>query len=82
MASEIEEKTTTIWLKEAQKGYIRIGVLILLNKKPSHGYEIMKEINSRSKGFWQPTAGGVYPILRDLENIRLHHRGMANPKKP
>jgi hypothetical protein len=27
----------------------------------------MKEINSRSKGFWQPTAGGVYPILRDLE---------------
>jgi DNA-binding PadR family transcriptional regulator len=27
----------------------------------------MKEINSRTKGFWQPTAGGVYPILRDLE---------------
>ena len=44
-----------------------MGALILLNKKPSHGYEIMKEINSRSKGFWQPTAGGVYPILRDLE---------------
>jgi DNA-binding PadR family transcriptional regulator len=67
MATEKEEKTTTNWLKEAQKGYIRIGVLILLNKKPSHGYEIMKEINSRTKGFWQPTAGGVYPILRDLE---------------
>ena len=55
------------WMKEAQKGYIRMGVLILLNKKPHHGYEIMKEINSRTKGFWQPTAGGVYPILRDLE---------------
>ena len=27
----------------------------------------MKAINSRTKGFWQPTAGGVYPILRDLE---------------
>jgi DNA-binding PadR family transcriptional regulator len=27
----------------------------------------MKQINSRTKGFWQPTAGGVYPILRDLE---------------
>jgi DNA-binding PadR family transcriptional regulator len=27
----------------------------------------MKEINKRTKGFWQPTAGGVYPILRDLE---------------
>jgi len=67
MATEKEEKTTTSWLKEAQKGYIRIGVLILLNKKPSHGYEIMKQINNRTKGFWQPTAGGVYPILRDLE---------------
>ena len=67
MTKENEEKTTENWLKEAQKGYIRIGVLILLNKKPSHGYEIMKEINSRTKGFWQPTTGGVYPILRDLE---------------
>jgi DNA-binding PadR family transcriptional regulator len=67
MASETEDKTTANWMKEAQKGYIRMGVLILINKKPSHGYEIMKEINSRTKGFWQPTAGGVYPILRDLE---------------
>src|SRR4030042_2200855 len=67
MASENEDKTTASWMKEAQKGYIRMGVLILINKKPSHGYEIMKEINSRTKGFWQPTAGGVYPILRDLE---------------
>jgi DNA-binding PadR family transcriptional regulator len=67
MTAENEEKTTANWLKEAQKGYIRMGILILLNKKPSHGYEIMKEINSRTKGFWKPTAGGVYPILRDLE---------------
>ena len=67
MTTENEDKTTASWMKEAQKGIIRMGVLILINKKPSHGYEIMKEINSRTKGFWQPTAGGVYPILRDLE---------------
>jgi len=67
MNPEIEDATTQSWLKEAQKGYIRMGVLILLNKKPSHGYEIMKEINSRTQGFWKPTPGGVYPILRDLE---------------
>jgi DNA-binding PadR family transcriptional regulator len=70
MMPNTEDKTTASWMKEAQKGYIRMGVLILLNKKPSHGYEIMKEINSRTKGFWQPTAGGVYPILRDLEKSR------------
>jgi len=67
MTTEKEEETTESWLKEAQKGYIRMGVLILLNKKPSHGYEIMKEIDSRTRGFLQPTPGGVYPVLRNLE---------------
>ena len=62
-----EEKTAAHWLKETQKGYIRIAVLILLRKKPHHGYEIMKEVKERTMGFWKPTAGGVYPILRNLE---------------
>jgi len=62
-----DEKTTANWVKEAQKGYIRVAALIILNKKPAHGYEIMKEIKDKTKGFWKPTAGGVYPILRDLE---------------
>ena len=67
MHTEFEEETTAHWMKEAQKGYIRVAVLILLSKKPHHGYEIMKEIKDKTKGFWKPTAGGVYPILRDLE---------------
>jgi DNA-binding PadR family transcriptional regulator len=67
MAAETEEKTTANWLKEVQKGYIRVAVLILLSRKPSHGYEIMKEIKDKSGGFYKPTPGGVYPILRDLE---------------
>ena len=67
MHIENEEKTTADWVKEAQKGYIRVAALIILNKQPAHGYEIMKEIKDKTKGFWRPTAGGVYPILRDLE---------------
>lgn len=63
-----DEKAITDWLKETQKGYIRIAVLILLSKKPYHGYEIMKEVRERTMGFWRPTAGGIYPILRDLED--------------
>jgi len=69
MHIDTAEKTSSNWMKEAQKGYIRIGVLILLSKKSSHGYEIMKEISDRTKGFWHPTAGGVYPILKDLEKL-------------
>jgi DNA-binding PadR family transcriptional regulator len=67
MTTESQDKTTANWMKEAQKGYIRMGLLILINRKPSHGYEIMKEIDNRTKGYWAPTPGGVYPILRDLE---------------
>jgi DNA-binding PadR family transcriptional regulator len=62
-----EEIAASNWLKETQKGYIRIATLILLSKKPHHGYEIMKEIRIRTKGFWKPTAGGMYPILKDLQ---------------
>jgi DNA-binding PadR family transcriptional regulator len=67
MPANTEEKTTANWMKEAQKGYIRVALLILINNKPSHGYELMKEIKDRTKGFYTPTPGGVYPILRDLE---------------
>ena len=46
-----EEKTAAHWLKETQKGYIRIAVMILLSKKPYHGYEIMREIKERTMAF-------------------------------
>jgi DNA-binding PadR family transcriptional regulator len=65
-----EEKISSNWMKEAQKGYIRVAALILISKQPAHGYEIMKEIKEKTGGFWTPTAGGVYPILRDLENSK------------
>ena len=83
MSIESEDKTTASWMKEAQKGYIRMGLLILINKKPAHGYEIMKEINNRTQGFWRPTPGGVYPILRDLEKsgyIKGHWETQKNRK--
>jgi DNA-binding PadR family transcriptional regulator len=62
-----EETTASNWLKETQKGYIRIATLVLLGKEPHHGYEIMKEIKQKTRGFWKPTAGGMYPILKNLQ---------------
>ena len=67
MHFEQEEKTATKWLKEAQKGYMRVALLILLSRKPRHDYEMMKEVEDRTEGFWKPTAGGVYPTLQSLE---------------
>ena len=68
-----EETAASNWLKETQKGYIRIATLILLSRKPYHGYEIMKEIRERTRGFWKPTAGGMYPILKDLQKSGYIH---------
>ena len=67
LAMHEDEIAASNWLKETQKGYIRIATLILLSKKPHHGYEIMKEIKERTRGFWKPTAGGIYPILKSLK---------------
>ena len=85
MPEDREEEITAEWMKEVQKGYIRVAVLILLNNKPSHGYEIMKEIRDRTRGFYTPTPGGVYPILRDLERAGYvkggwHRRNNRNVK--
>jgi len=80
MHSPHEEKTVAKWLKESQKGYMRIALLILLGKKPCHGYEMMKEVEDRTEGFWKPTAGGVYPILQSLEKAG-YIKGKWGPQK-
>jgi DNA-binding PadR family transcriptional regulator len=80
MNSVNEEKIASKWLKEAQKGYIRIALLILVSKRPYHGYEMMKEVEDRTEGFWRPTAGGVYPILQNLEKAG-YITGKWNDKK-
>jgi hypothetical protein len=65
-----DEITAGHWLRETQKGYIRIAVLILLSKKPYHGYEIMREIKERTMGFWRPTAGGLFTeFMKDVLDV-------------
>jgi DNA-binding PadR family transcriptional regulator len=50
---------------------VRNAVLILLNEKPMHGYEIIKEIATRSGGWWRPSPGSVYPTLQLLADEGL-----------
>jgi DNA-binding PadR family transcriptional regulator len=74
MQTEFEEETTVHWLKEAQKGYIRVAALILLNKKPAHGYEIMKEIKDKTNSRWR------IPNPSRPRKSWIHRRGMVHPK--
>jgi len=48
---------------------LQLLILGLLADKPSHGYEIIKALDERSKGFYVPSPGMVYPALTYLEEI-------------
>ena len=44
-------------------------ILQLLDEKPRHGYEIIKELEDRSGGRYSPSPGTVYPTLTLLEEM-------------
>jgi DNA-binding PadR family transcriptional regulator len=48
---------------------LQLLILALLDDKPRHGYEIIKALDERSKGFYAPSPGMVYPALTYLEEI-------------
>jgi DNA-binding PadR family transcriptional regulator len=52
------------------RGFLKSFVLLILKEKASHGYEIMEKINEKT-GFWRPSPGTVYPLLRSLEREGL-----------
>jgi DNA-binding PadR family transcriptional regulator len=48
---------------------LQLLILGLLADKPRHGYEVIKALDERSKGFYVPSPGMVYPALTYLEEI-------------
>ena len=48
---------------------LQLLILALLADKPQHGYEIIKLLDERTKGFYVPSPGMVYPALTYLEEI-------------
>jgi DNA-binding PadR family transcriptional regulator len=55
----------------AKRGDIRAGILALLAEQPRNGYQIMQELEQRSRGMWRPSPGSVYPALQQLEDEGL-----------
>ena len=54
-----------------KKGFINGLILLVLDNEPSHGYKILKEIEERTLGFWQPTSSTIYPLLDSLNKKGL-----------
>ena len=51
------------------QGDLRFVILKLIAEKPRHGYEIIKEIETRLGGAYSPSPGVVYPTLTLLEEL-------------
>jgi len=51
------------------QGHLKFVILRLLDEKPRHGYEIIKEIEERFGGMYSPSPGTVYPTLTMLEDL-------------
>jgi DNA-binding PadR family transcriptional regulator len=52
-----------------EQGDLKYVILQLLDEKPRHGYEIIKELEDRFGGMYSPSAGTVYPTLTLLEDL-------------
>ena len=51
------------------KGDLKYVILDLLKEKPRYGYEVIRELEDRSHGFYTPSPGVVYPTLQMLEEM-------------
>jgi DNA-binding PadR family transcriptional regulator len=50
-------------------GDLRLVLLALIETKPRHGYELIKELEQKFGGGYAPSPGSVYPTLTLLEEL-------------
>lgn len=49
------------------KGLLPIYTLFILSQGPTNGNDIAQQIGKRTKSYWIPSTGGIYPLLKKLE---------------
>ena len=60
-----------------ERGDMKHVILYLLADKPRHGYDIIKEMESRFCGFYSPSPGTVYPTLQ-MSNVFMKSQTKEN----
>ena len=56
-------------------------VLALLAEQPQHGYQLRRELATRSHDYFQVAFGGLYPRLASMEQRRLVTSRIVQPGK-
>ncbi len=54
-------------------GSIEPLLLYLISEQPMYGYQTIKELESRSQGYFRFKEGTLYPVLHRLEKSGLIH---------
>ena len=57
--------------RELMKGSIDSLLLCLISQQPMYGYQIIKELQRRSEGYFKFKEGTLYPALHRLERAGL-----------
>lgn len=63
MVKPLSEKLST----ELRRIFLKFLILKIIDDSPTHGYDLIKEIERRSNGRWTPSCGSIYPALESLE---------------
>ncbi|HTS38787.1 MAG TPA: PadR family transcriptional regulator [Candidatus Solibacter sp.] len=69
------------WGRFFGPGEIRLALLSMLESGPKHGYELMKELETKSGGIYKASAGAIYPALQQLEDEGLVTSDQAAGKR-
>jgi len=57
--------------RELMKGNVDSLLLCLIGQQPMYGYQIIRELEKRSQGYFKFKEGTLYPALHRLERANL-----------
>jgi len=55
------------YIEQLVKGFTEPMMLYLINEMPMYGYQIIRELEKRTYGYFKPKGGTIYPVLQRLE---------------
>jgi PadR family transcriptional regulator PadR len=56
---------------DLRRGSVKVLILGLLQEKPTYGYQLSKELQRRSMGYFEFKEGTLYPALHRMEKADL-----------
>jgi DNA-binding PadR family transcriptional regulator len=63
------------------RGDLKYVILDLLKDQPRHGYDIIRALEDRMRGYYRPSPGSVYPTLQMLEDLGYVSSNQQEGKK-